>query len=320
MRSRSAGFFALAIALLLTLSSGLANAATAPSPSVNSTTAAVSPVSSPTLITEPLPKFLRRFPRSFRTRWIQVPCPPPLQSRCMWYCLREILSGLTNYLEQIANPLSSQYRHFLTPQEYALLYGPDTSEVSALSSYFGSKGLSSQIDASNPEHSPSKGEMLQDVDAALRVSLQEFQSLQRVLFLRHHHAAAPRPVLERAGDLWTIKLWFSSGWNFKALPMARVFGKLSGLPGQTNANFIYYAPSELYHIYNTSSLLSAGYSGSGVTIAIVDAYGDPYIQQELDNFSSQFHLPASKYYADLRGWAVQLPAWESPRAGIPRSP
>jgi hypothetical protein len=44
-------------------------------------------------------------------------------------------------------------------------------------------------------------------------------------------------------------------------------------------------------MYNATGLLDAGYRGTGVSIAIIDAYGDPYIQQELQNFSAQFDLP-----------------------------
>ncbi|HYB03667.1 MAG TPA: hypothetical protein VED17_04345 [Nitrososphaerales archaeon] len=36
--------------------------------------------------------------------------------------------------------------------------------------------------------------------------------------------------------------------------------------------------------YNSTSLLSQGIIGKGVTIAIVDAFGDPNIQSELHTF------------------------------------
>ena len=80
--------------------------------------------------------------------------------------------------------------------------------------------------------------------------------------------------------------------NATAYPMERTLGVISAAqPSQAGSNFIYYSPFEMKEIYNASALDSAGYTGKGVTIAIVDAYGDPYIQQELNNFSATFGLP-----------------------------
>ena len=65
------------------------------------------------------------------------------------------------------------------------------------------------------------------------------------------------------------------------------------IKSQTTSSFIYYTPSEIRNAYNATSLLNDGYTGSGVTISIVDAYGDPYIQSELNNFSATFGIPTT---------------------------
>ncbi len=51
-------------------------------------------------------------------------------------------------------------------------------------------------------------------------------------------------------------------------------------------------PSLIREFYNSTSLLSQGITGKGVTIAIVDAFGDPNIQSELQTFDQTFGLPA----------------------------
>jgi subtilase family serine protease len=48
------------------------------------------------------------------------------------------------------------------------------------------------------------------------------------------------------------------------------------------------APSQIRHAYGFDQLTS---TGAGQTIAIVDAYGSPTIQKDLNTFCSQFHLP-----------------------------
>ena len=64
-------------------------------------------------------------------------------------------------------------------------------------------------------------------------------------------------------------------------------------PAQTAANSVYYSPSEIRKIYDATPLLNHGIDGTGVTISIVDAFGDPYIQSELDSFSAAFGIPST---------------------------
>jgi subtilase family serine protease len=54
----------------------------------------------------------------------------------------------------------------------------------------------------------------------------------------------------------------------------------------------FYTPQDLENAYGVSSLAASGYNGKGESIAIIDAYGDPEIYQDLATFDSMFHLPA----------------------------
>ena len=53
----------------------------------------------------------------------------------------------------------------------------------------------------------------------------------------------------------------------------------------------YYGPNVLEDAYGVNTLLSKGYGGRGQSIAIIDAYGDPLIQQDLAAFDQEFGLP-----------------------------
>ena len=53
-----------------------------------------------------------------------------------------------------------------------------------------------------------------------------------------------------------------------------------------------YSPTDLYKIYGLGPVLNAGYRGQGQTVVIVDAYGSPTLQSDVDAFDSTFHLPA----------------------------
>ena len=85
----------------------------------------------------------------------------------------------------------------------------------------------------------------------------------------------------------------TSDLNSRRAVPTYVLGQKVSNPLQTPFNFLYYTPSEVWKMYNTTSLLNEGVNGSGTTIAIVDAYGDPYIQQELNNFSNSFGIPTT---------------------------
>ncbi|MEO7019050.1 MAG: S53 family peptidase [Ktedonobacteraceae bacterium] len=63
---------------------------------------------------------------------------------------------------------------------------------------------------------------------------------------------------------------------------------------QTNRGpqfIVCYSPQQIRHAYHTDTLLNAGITGKGQTIVIVDAFQDPFIQQELTAFDTTFGLP-----------------------------
>ncbi len=195
--------------------------------------------------------------------------------------------GLGLYLNEVNSPISPDYRHFISPQEYMQLYGPDSAEINSLSSYFASKGLYTEPDKSNPSILQVSG-VASQIESAFQISLDSFRRSNQ-----SYYSPLTMPLLpSQFSFVQTIYGLTNYGVQSSlASPMYRTFGMISGKPGQSESNNIYYTPSEMRQIYNSSSLLAAGYTGSGITIAIIDAYGDPYIQQELDNFSAQFNLP-----------------------------
>ena len=56
------------------------------------------------------------------------------------------------------------------------------------------------------------------------------------------------------------------------------------------ATSVYYNPTQIRHAYGFDQLLAAGINGAGQKIGIVDAYGNPDIQADLNTFCAQFGL------------------------------
>ena len=54
-----------------------------------------------------------------------------------------------------------------------------------------------------------------------------------------------------------------------------------------------YSPQDVAKLYRLSTAYAQGYTGKGVTIAIVDAYGSPTIQADLASFAQLYGLPVT---------------------------
>jgi len=65
----------------------------------------------------------------------------------------------------------------------------------------------------------------------------------------------------------------------------------SPAPVHTSAAFHCYTPADIFAAYGVDKLHAAGITGKGETIVIVDSYGSPTAQQDLDSFSDTFGLP-----------------------------
>src|SRR5579885_1838802 len=62
------------------------------------------------------------------------------------------------------------------------------------------------------------------------------------------------------------------------------------IPFATGSSPTGYTPQQLRHAYGFDQLSA---TGAGQTIAIVDAYGSPTIQADLDTFCAQFGIPST---------------------------
>lgn len=75
--------------------------------------------------------------------------------------------------------------------------------------------------------------------------------------------------------------------------------------------FVCYDPYQMRHAYNIDTLISAGLTGKGKTIVIVDAFQSPNIVAELNGFDETFDLPS------LNGLGAPLIAASVPSSRLP---
>ena len=79
--------------------------------------------------------------------------------------------------------------------------------------------------------------------------------------------------------------------NDNALPTAGPYACVSPDGTPLSNSFHCYTPAQIYAAYGVDALHAEGTTGKGQTIVIVDSYGSPTVQQDLDKFSDTFGLP-----------------------------
>lgn len=62
-------------------------------------------------------------------------------------------------------------------------------------------------------------------------------------------------------------------------------------PAATSNALLFGSPSDFRTLYGTTQAIQNGWNGTGTTIAIVDAYGDPTIVSDVNLFDAEYNLP-----------------------------
>ncbi len=82
-------------------------------------------------------------------------------------------------------------------------------------------------------------------------------------------------------------------------------------PFDATSNYGPYSPTQVRHAYGIDLVFAAGATGSGQKIGIVDAYGDPSIQTDLNNFCNYYGIASTTVQilgqptSGSSGWALE---------------
>ena len=52
-----------------------------------------------------------------------------------------------------------------------------------------------------------------------------------------------------------------------------------------------YTPHQMRVAYGFDALLAQGFTGKGQTVVVIDSFGSPTLQQDMDTFDNYYHLP-----------------------------
>jgi len=179
------------------------------------------------------------------------------------------------FVRSIYDPSSSNYQHYLTPQSFADLFAPSPADYQSVVDWLKSEGFS--VTGTTPDRllieAAAKSEI---VEGAFNTTLSVYQ-FQNTTF-------------------------YSNG-NDPQLP-AKVGSLLNTIVGLHNATSVRlmvesheadptYNPSNIRSAYDDTYLTSnLGYTGTGQTIDILDAYDYPNLFSDLSTFDTLYSLPS----------------------------
>jgi kumamolisin len=159
--------------------------------------------------------------------------------------------GLVTYAQEVSNPKSGSYRHFLTPEQIADRFGASAADQAAAITYFHRYGIWA---------SGWKQRMLLHVagsqaqlESAFHTKFGQYRSPLGETFLAPMtapHVDAGVPVIGSANIVFRTKRY-----NLQLVP--------------SHGNGTGYAPQQIAAAFDFTGAYAAGYTGSGITIGII---------------------------------------------------
>jgi len=219
-------------------------------------------------------------------------------------------SAAETLLASVSDPASPNYAHYLSPGQFRARFSPSQAEVDLARSWLLSAGFHVGAVPANRLVIPAWGTVRQ-AEAAFGVRLGYYRVHGRTLLAP---ASAPRipgflagvvhGVLNLAESFVHPMLRTANTGPAPPPPVFRNARPCSAYWGEKVATTVPraydasppyvpcgYTPEQMQGAYGIANAISSGHDGTGVTVAIIDAYASPTIQEDLDTYSARHGLP-----------------------------
>ncbi len=185
---------------------------------------------------------------------------------------------LTALLESMYNPRSSLYHHFLTPQQFAVNFGPTADQQQQVINFLRSQGIS-------VSHISPNGTLLDattdvaHVEAAFNVQINNYQA-----GTRHFYANASAPTLPSS----LSSLIASIGGMDNSMQLHPLYHLTTHARKTALKPLAGYGPPDLLGAYDGTSLHQAGILGANQTVAVFEL--DGYQQSDITQYLQSNNL------------------------------
>jgi len=197
--------------------------------------------------------------------------------------------------QAVSNPRSTSYGHYLTARQFNRRFAPTGAQVAQVSSFLGGQGLQVTGVAQGNRWVSARGTAAQ-VERAFATTLQEYQFHGRVRRAASQPLSVPSqlrplilgvvgvtqtPTVRKPFDAVPPPSSCSTYWNQYQQVAPPAYGRAS-FPTYNCG----YTAKQVRTAYGMQSAVHAGKTGSGVTVAIIDAYASPTMRADADGLSA----------------------------------
>jgi subtilase family serine protease len=224
--------------------------------------------------------------------------------------------SLDQAIQAVSDPRGPGYGRYLTPAQFRARYAPTAARVSAVRSWLAQAGFKVSADApANNRWIKASGSAVQ-VERAFDTPLGIYHYNGRVLSAPVNDLSVPRRL---AGSIAGVAGLDSSDRLMRpdtadappapgfvnAPPCSRFWGEQAAaddegeptVPPAYGQTFLPYAPcgytpNQLQGAYGVKNAVAGGIDGRGQTVAIIDAFASPTIEQDSDRYATSHSQPA----------------------------
>lgn len=190
---------------------------------------------------------------------------------------------LQTLLQNLYDPNSSMYHHFLKPQQFSDEFGPTQQQSDQVANFLRQSGLN--VTSVSADHAVIDvvGTSAQ-VEKAFNVTLNNYQNNKGQVYYANEQA--PQIPSELSGLVQSVTL------NNEPLWHTHLNTNVTANVGSGPAGG--YTPAELRGAYDVNPLISGGYTGSGQNVAVFEL--DGYVASNVSTYVSNYSLgsPAPK--------------------------
>ena len=185
---------------------------------------------------------------------------------------------LQNFIDS-SHSITHGVQKVLSEEEYEAEYSPSQSYYDQVLSYLLANNITVTETWQNRLLITAEGSV-EDVARAFQTQIGMYSYQDTVYYASTTDIAVPA----------ALSSYGITGIDVNSFPVQPLIEKVSGFAEPAGLAFNQ-SPSDFRNVYGTSTAVSNGWTGTGRTIGIVDAYGDPTIVTDVESFNSYFGLP-----------------------------
>lgn len=211
--------------------------------------------------------------------------------------------------QAVSDPKSPSYGHYLTPAQFRQRFSPSQASVNAVQSWLRGQGFSVVYTPTNRHYVSAEGTIAQ-AQAAFGTTFGMYEVSGLTLRSPSSDISVPSSLapaisgvigLDDSAQLVHTDIARDpgappSGAFVNAPPCSTFWAEqlATGLPNPFGSGALPYAPCGYTPQQIRGAYGISGYDGAGQTVAIIDAYGSPTIQKDLDTWSANRGLPSTR--------------------------